>query len=50
MAGVSVQGSPQVTLSDKNNVEALDFSGGEPGHLNAGKNTDKRKYTGRFFS
>lgn len=41
-------GSPQVILSDKNNSQALHFRGGEPWHFNAGKNTDKRKYTSSF--
>lgn len=42
-------GLPQVILSDENNSQALHFRGGEPWHFNAGKNTDKRKYTSSFL-
>lgn len=41
-------GLPQVILSDKNNIQAIHFRGGEPWHFNAGKNTDKRKYTSSY--
>lgn len=43
-----VEALPQVILSDKNNVQALDFQGGESRQLNAGKNTGKRKQTSNF--